>query len=134
MGTSRRAVGDEGQWRRTDGIVKGVAAGRLRLMELVIRSARVLWKWSRGQIGTRVNGGEKIGRAAQLTIERLGRDSGEVGPGLRGRELGKLPGCTAVLLRGSARVERQRGGVSAAERRLVAARRSKARGVLCPGS
>jgi hypothetical protein len=68
-------------------------------------------------MGTRVDGGEKIGRAAQLTVERFGRDSGEAGTGLRGKELGELSGCTAVLLRGSTGVERQRGGVSVAAQR-----------------
>ena len=53
----------------------------------------------------------------QLTVERFGRDSGEVGPGLRGKGLGELPGCSAVLLRGFAGVEAQRGGVSAAAQR-----------------
>ena len=116
-----------------DGAKLGEVAlqGVLRLLELVIRSARVLWKCSRGQLGTRVDGGERIGRAAQLTVDRLGRDSGELGPGLRGRELGKLPGCTAVLLRGSAGVERQRGGVSVAEQSLCAAEQREAAARVC---
>ena len=80
-------VGGEDPRRVTGGARGGSAAGRLRLLELVIRSAQVLWKCSRGQLGTRVDGGERIGRAAQLTVDRLGRDSGELGPGLRGRRV-----------------------------------------------
>ena len=58
-------------------------------------------------------------------------NSGEVGLGLRGKGLRELPGCSAVLLRGFAGVEAQRGGVSAAEQRsggtaeLGAARRAR---------
>ena len=124
-------VGSEDPRRVTGGARGRSAAGHLQLLELVIPSAQVLWKCSRGQLGTRVDGGERIGRAALLTVERLGRDSGEVGPGLRGRELGKLLGCTAVLLRGSAGVERQRGGVSAAEQSLCEAEQREAAARVC---
>ena len=124
-------VGSEDPRRVTGGARGRSAAGRLRLLELVIRPAKVLWKCSRGQLGTRVDGGERIGRAAQLTVDRLGRDSGELGPGLRGRELGKLPGCSAVLLRGSSGVERQRGGVSAAEQSPCSAEQREAAARVC---
>ena len=98
-----------------------VTAARLRLLELVIRSARVLWKCSRSQLGTRVDGGEKIGRAVQLTVERLGHDSGEVEPDVGDGGLGEVPGAQAKLLRrlGLA-VERRSSAGTAAQGLYVA--------------
>ena len=123
-------------YRRRDHGEDGGAAETKRAVRAVLGSSGVLGctghrvmslrSKTRGQLGTRVDGGERIGRAAQLIVERLLRDSGEVGPGLRGRELGKLPGCTAVLLRGSAGVERQWGGVSAAAQSLCTAEQGEA--------
>ena len=73
----------------------------------------------RGQGGFRSRRRREIGRRTTHLRGWLRVKSRRGGAWLRGRELGKLPGCTAVLLRGSAGVEGQRGGVSAAAQRSM---------------
>ena len=56
-----------------------------------------------GQEGHKSTDGEKSWRRSDLTSGRCRRKSGEAGTGLRGKELGELPGHGVELLRESAR-------------------------------
>ena len=58
-----------------------------------------------GQEGTGLTSGVKSSGRRNSPSSNSGSKSGEVGPGLRGKGLGELPGCLAVLLRGFAGVE-----------------------------
>ena len=78
------------------------------LLGAMIRHVGLLRSQSGGQRGLNCTGGEESRRRRDLTIERSRRNSGEAGSGLRGKELGELPGATARLLRGLARAKGQR--------------------------
>ena len=73
-----------------------------------------------GQGGRETTGGEELRRRSVFTLDASGRNSGEVRAGVEGGELGELPGVEAELMRGSAGVEVQRGGVTTAAQRCGA--------------
>ena len=77
-----------------DGVELGEVAlqGVLWLLELVIRSARVLWKWSRGQIGTRVDGGEKLSGRRNSPSNDSGAIPARWGLGSGAKDLGSSLG------------------------------------------
>ena len=74
----------------------------------------VLRRYNGVQRGTGLTGGMKSSGRRNSPSSNSGAKSGKVGPGLRVKGLGEFPGCSAVLLRGFAGVEAQRGGVAAA--------------------
>ena len=96
---------------------KTLLHGSSRLLDSVDRRGMILRRCYGGQGGLNRVGGEESRRRRELTVERSRRNSGEAGAGLRGKELGELPGATAKLLRGLARAKRQRSGVLTAAQR-----------------
>ena len=88
-----------------------------RPLDPTVQLVELLRRCYGGQGGLNCAGGEESRLRRELTVERSRRNSGEAGAGLRGKELGDLPGATAKLLRGLARAKRQRSGVLTAAQR-----------------
>ena len=88
-----------------------------RRLDPTVQLVELLRRCYGGQGGLNRAGGEESRRRRELTVERSRCNSGEAGAGLRGKELGDLPGATAKLLRGLARAKGQRSGVLTAAQR-----------------
>ena len=94
-----------------DGARRNLAArstqGYSGRLELTIRSARVLWRCSGGQIGLRYTGGEESRWRTNVPVAVLRRNSGAGEDRGRGSVLGKVSGRTAKLLCGSGGARRR---------------------------
>ena len=106
------------------------AQGSSRRLDSLGRRVAALRSKTGGQRGTGDAGGVNSSERRNSPSSDSRANSGEVGPGLRGKDLGELPGCTAVLLRcGAGPGRRWRGRSAAAQggRRGGAERRGGSR-------
>ena len=83
-------------------LVEGSLRGFSGLLGSTGQHVGFLQRSQGGQEGHKSTDGEKSRRRSNLTSGRCRRKSGEAGTGLRGKELGELPGHGAELLRESA--------------------------------
>jgi len=106
------------------------ARGSSRRLDSLDRRVAALRSKTGGQRGTGDAGGVNSSERRNSPSSDSRANSGEVGPGLWGKDLGEVPGCTAVLLRcGAGPGRRWRGRSAAAQggRRGGAERRGGSR-------
>ena len=95
------------------------ARGSSRRLDSLGRRVAALRSKTGGQRGTGDAGGVNSSERRNSPSSDSRANSGEVGPGFWGKDLGEVPGCTAVLLRGLAELVAQRCGVAAAALRAL---------------
>ena len=103
------------------------ARGSFRRLDSLDRRVAALRSKTGDQRGTGDAGGVNPSERRNSPSSDSRANSGAVGPGLWGKDLGGVPGCTAVLLRGLAEWVAQRCGVAAAALRALRGGASRAR-------
>ena len=93
---------------------RGVLRGSSGTLSGTGRCAASLRNRSRGQGGPGITEDDELPRSRNSLSNESGRNSGEVGPGFRGKELGEFPGATVMFLRGFSGAPVRRRGVAAA--------------------